>query len=489
MAVHTARSRSALSAGRRGVAHASAWALGVMIGLVDLTSPGLRYGYVHPLARAVLGRPLASLGAVEGTAFRPSAADRTARTTDLRCGLAADSLDIGGVGRVVEMLAEGLRSTGIEPVVMCPTDGVRTARLRDLGIEVVIVPDARSASEAVARARLDVIQLHSAPDHLVDAARATGAPLVPVLHNTEIHYSPEKWRSTAAIFAQSESVIAVSALVRQFHVDRVPASEAAKIVVVANGAMPMPAVTEHVRSLARIKLAETLGTSLADDVVFACLARYDSQKNIAGMVASFLTAPTARLRVRLVVAGDPSDWLEYRRADAIRRSHPDGDRVHLLGNSDAGTLLSAADAFLLDSFFEGWPLAATEAVAAGLPIVISEAGGAVELVERARDGSVLISNASGPAAAVTDHRARTARRRANQQPNAAETAAAVASVAQTVRDAGRSGPPVDDSFGAMVAGHARQIRAAADHRGRHEDGVPDVDAGESTTPGKRVQLG
>lgn len=446
--------------GGRAAARVAASVLGAAVTLTDLTPPGLRYGYVHPVARLLLQRPLVVLPAVEGAAFEPAATDSPAPPTDLRCGLLADVLDVGGVGRVVEMLAEGLRPVGIEPVVVCPADGVRTARLRGLGIEVVVAPDARSASEALARARLDAVQLHSAPDHLAEAARATGAPLLPVLHNTEIHYSPERWRSTAELFARAHRVIAVSSLVRQFHVARLPGT-AEKIAVVANGSMPLPAVTAEVRARARAALAATLGTPLDGEVVFVCLARYDSQKNIAGTVASFLRAATVDLRVRLVVAGDPSDWLEHRRADAIRRSHPDGHRVHLLGSSDAATLLSAADAFLLDSFFEGWPLAATEAVAAGLPLVISEAGGAAELVERARPGSVLVSNASGPAAEVTDGRARAARRLATRQPNAREVAAAVAAVAQAVRDAGHREPPADDSFVAMVAGHAHLVRAAA----------------------------
>lgn len=447
----------------RGAARVAAGALGVAVGVVDLTSPGLRYGYVHPLARALLRRPLVSLPAVDGAAFHPLPTGDAARRTDLRCGLVADSLDVGGIGRVVEMLAEGLAAEGIEPVVVCPAEGLRTARLRELGIEVIVAPDARSAAQALAAARLDVVQVHSAPDHLVAAVFSTGAPLVPVLHNTEIHYSPEKWRSTAELFERADSVIAVSALVRQFHVDRVPASAGEKIVVVANGAMPLPAATEQVRSAARAALARTLGTPLTGEIVFACLARYDAQKNIAGTVASFL-AGAHGARAHLVVAGDPSDWLEYRRADAIRRSHPHGDRVHLLGTSDAATLLCAADAFVLDSFFEGWPLAATEAVSAGLPIVISEAGGAAELVGRAAPGSTLVSNASGAASEVTDRRASVARRRATRQTNAAEIAAAVAHVAETVRTQGRSAPPTDDSFAAMVAGHAGVARAAAARR-------------------------
>lgn len=449
----------------RARAAAGARALGVAVAVSDLTPPGIRYGYIHPLARAALQRTLPAVAAVEGAAFTPPATHRTAGTTDLRCGLLADALDIGGVGRVVEMLAEGLQDFGIEPVVMCPAEGTRTARLRAFGVEVIVASDSASASDELARARLDAIELHSAPGDLVAAAVAIGVPIVPVLHNTEIHYARPQWRATAALFARADAVIAVSEIVRRFHIERVPAAAGNKIVVVPNGAMTMAAVTDDVRSLARERLSDTLHAPLAGAVVFVCLARYDSQKNIAGTVASFLDAvDLCDAPVHLVVAGDPSDWLEYRRADAIRRTHPQADRVHLLGSSDAATVLAAADAFILDSFFEGWPLAATEAVAVGLPIVISDTGGAAELVARAVTGSVLINNASGPAASASDRRARTARRRARRQRNSREVGAAIESVTRTVLDQGRGGPPSDDSFSAMVAGHADVVRGAIERR-------------------------
>lgn len=449
---------------RRRIAPLSARALALAVALTDLTPPGVRYGYVHSLARTVLQRPLTAVTAVDGAAFAPPNPDRAPGRSDLRCGLVADHLDGGGIGRVVEMLTEGLRHAGIEPVVVCPADGIRSARLRALGYEVIVAPDARSAGAALETAGLDVVELHSAPAHLVSAALGTGAPVVPVLHNTEIHYARPQWHATAALFERADAVVAVSEIVRRFHLERLPATSHETIVVVPNGAMAMPRVDRGVRARARDHLASVLGAQLTGAVVFVCLARYDSQKNVAGTVASFLAAADrCDVRVHLVVAGEPSDWLEYRRADALRRCHPHADRVHLLGNSDAATLLAAADAFLLDSFFEGWPLATTEAVAAGLPIVVSDSGGAAELVARAAEGSVLIGNATGPAASVSDRSARAARRRAPRQRNRSELAAAVAAVATAVATGaigGQDGPPVDDSYGAMVDGHARIIRAA-----------------------------
>ena len=115
-----------------------------------------------------------------------------------------------------------------------------------------------------------------------------------------------------------------------------------------------------------VPIARTLGNCL-------------SMANVAGLVAAFGDAIAgSSLPVRLVCAGDPSDWTELRRADALRRAGGSSHRIHLLGNSDARSLLSAADAFVLDSFFEGWSLATTEAMTSGLPVVLSEVAGARE---------------------------------------------------------------------------------------------------------------
>jgi len=445
------------------VARLRAGAFGLAVGLADLTSPGIRYGYVHPLAGRVLRRPLATLGPVPGVRFELASA-ATGRAADVRCGLFADQLDSGGIGRVLEMLAVGFGAAGIAPVVVCPADGDRVQRLRDAGVEVLVMPAGQPIGAALRNAGLDAVQVHSAPRHLVAAALALGVPVVPVLHNTEIHYDEAMWRETAALFDRAAAVVAVSDVVRQFHAQRLPRRLADKIVVVANGSMPVRPMADGTRDRARLALAETLGVDLEGEVVVVCLARYDSQKNIAATVAAFLSAAAHDERMRLVVAGEPSDWLEYRRADAIRRLHPHGDRVHLLGICDAASVLVASDAFVLDSFFEGWPLAATEAVAAGLPVVLSDTGGAAELVDRAVRGSALIPNPTGPADRVTDRVVRAARRRATHQPNAGVLAAALSAAVDTARRLGPARPPLDGGFDGMVAGHAGVVRAAIEHR-------------------------
>ena len=109
----------------------------------------------------------------------------------------------------------------------------------------------------------------------------------------------------------------------------------------------------------------------------------------------------------------------------------------------------------------------------GLPLILSDVGGARELVQRDPANAVLIANPSGPAAAVTDASVARARRRSTRQRNAVELGAAIDAVAARVR-AGVRGEPVDAGalVCAMMEGHAVILREAAAERMRGAGEAP-----------------
>ncbi len=441
----------------------SALLLGAVTGATALLPPRIRYGYVHRITGALLRTPLPSLSA-PGAAPGPRSAAPAAGPGDLTCALGVGVMDVGGIGSVVELLATWLPTERFTPVVVCVGDGERAKRIRNLGVEVRCVADRDSALRAFTELGPDVIQLHGAPDFLEAAALESGVPVVPVMHNTEIHYTRARWRRFSRVLGASPAAVAVSELVRTFHAAHVPVGLRSRMVVVPNAAPGRRAPDAEQRRTARALLEKIVRTSLGGDVVFVCLARYDAQKNIAGTVASFLACVAAGVPAQLVIAGEPSDWVEFRRADAIRRGSPHGGRVHLLATSDARTLLVAADAFLLNSFFEGWPVAATEAWSAGLPLVLSDVGGARELVARDPGRSVLVPNAVGAADTVTDACVERSRWSAGHQRNSTELGQAILSVVATVHQE-RAAPlatrEASDGIAVMIDAHARVLRGAA----------------------------
>lgn len=117
------------------------------------------------------------------------------------------------------------------------------------------------------------------------------------------------------------------------------------------------------------------------DIVLGCVARLEPQKN-----PLFLPPLLKRLppHVRLVWIGDGS-LMEAMRTCAAE--HGVADRVLLPGwQHDARAIMAGFDIFVLPSLYEGFPFAILEAMAAGLPAVVSDVDGVGEAVVDGRTG-------------------------------------------------------------------------------------------------------
>ena len=150
-------------------------------------------------------------------------------------------------------------------------------------------------------------------------------------------------------------VVAVSELVREQYLTRNPTFPRERAVTVPNGVdnlrrRPVP------RSWARDQLGFT------DEFLFVSLARYCLQKNTYALLQAFADVAQRCAEVHLLVAGRPDDPVYTRQVGLLAGRLPCASRVHLRGHHpDPAALLAAADAFVLDSFFEGWSLASMEA--------------------------------------------------------------------------------------------------------------------------------
>jgi glycosyltransferase involved in cell wall biosynthesis len=120
------------------------------------------------------------------------------------------------------------------------------------------------------------------------------------------------------------------------------------------------------------------------DVLFVCVARLAAQKNHALLLKAFAEGPATDRRAHLVLIGD---GVLRPQLEAQARSLGMFDRVHFLGvRADVPDALSAMDVFVLSSDFEGNPLSVMEAMASGLPIVSTAAGGVPDLFESGKHG-------------------------------------------------------------------------------------------------------
>ena len=161
------------------------------------------------------------------------------------------------------------------------------------------------------------------------------------------------------------------------------------------------------RAESRAALAEAAGLP-ADGPLLATVGALVPRKGQQCVIRALARLPGARLA--LVGAGPDRAALEL-----LARESGMADRVHFLGSLDHQLLpavLSAADAMVLPSASEGLANAWVEALACGCPLVITEAGGAREVVTEPAAGRIVARDAEAIAAAVRELLAAPPRREA-----------------------------------------------------------------------------
>lgn len=312
-----------------------------------------------------------------------------------RCLIATSDLDVGGMDEMVAFLARRLRSDRLETAVLHACRAVedegakgRLARmLSDAGIEVQVL--AQDAGRHWMQAwQPDVISAHGAPDWVLDESRLMSVPYVEVLHGMHSLFSVD-WRAEAKRSRDLAAIVAVSEHVRRWYLDRVAGFPVERIITIPNG-------VDDVRRapVDRARARSALG--LRDEFLFVSLARHCLQKNTYGLVSAFESVAAEHPDSHLVIAGRAEDPLYTSQVLELRDSLRAGDRIHLRDHvPNPALVLSAADGFVLDSFFEGWALASMEALHAGVPVVASDVGGAREQLGENGDRGHLVANPLG----------------------------------------------------------------------------------------------
>lgn len=124
-----------------------------------------------------------------------------------------------------------------------------------------------------------------------------------------------------------------------------------------------------------------------EDILYICVARFSEQKNHPALLEAFAAGPGKNPHARLLLAGDGA---LRQKTEAIAAQLGITSRMRFLGRrEDVPQLLAASDVFVLASLWEGNPLSVMEAMAAGLPCVVTSVGGVPELVESGKHGFVV----------------------------------------------------------------------------------------------------
>jgi len=120
------------------------------------------------------------------------------------------------------------------------------------------------------------------------------------------------------------------------------------------------------------------------------LSRIDRKKNLESLLSAWSTLVSRHSSALLVIAGDgPADYVAELQAICLK--HGTSDSIRWLGHVDGEAkrgLLAQSDIFVLPSYSENFGIAAVEAMAAGLPSVLSH--GVAVSRELAEQGAGLV---------------------------------------------------------------------------------------------------
>ena len=240
-------------------------------------------------------------------------------------------------------------------------------------------------AEVAREHRLDVFHVHYAIPHAITgflAQQMLGeeAPrLITTLHGTDVTLvgqDPSFFEITRFGIERSQGVTAVSEFLKRMTVEEFDVRN------------PIEAIPNFVDLSLYAPRAHRDRTAVAGpgDKVLLHVSNFRPVKRVLDVVRIFERVHREVLSVLLMVGEGP----ERASAQALARRLGLQGRVRFMGRQDrVEDIMSLADVFLLPSELESFGLSALEAMAAGVPVVGSDAGGLPEVVKHAETGFLL----------------------------------------------------------------------------------------------------
>lgn len=316
----------------------------------------------------------------------------------IRVAQVVTRLDVGGAQETIVRICAGLDRTRFEPLILTGPDegsgGTLRSAAADSDIPVFTVRSLRGPikpghdvrctlelTDKLRRLRADIVHTNSSKAGVVGrlAARRARVPhVVHTIHGWSFNDFQPRVVSRAYQLIERRLAAHTDALVVVTNVDRDIGlrhriGHRSQYVLVRSG-IPLSQPT----GVSRTSVRASLGW--ADDTqVVLSVGRLEAQKDPLALIDAMCTVVRRRPTARLVFVGGGSLT-----ATSAARAEEKGIAAHVdfLGvRRDVPKLLIAADVFASAARWEGMPRAVIEAVAAGVPIAVTDVGGLREVID------------------------------------------------------------------------------------------------------------
>ena len=299
------------------------------------------------------------------------------------------SLDRGGLEEVIYNIARHLDRDLFSLVIVC-TDrgGFAAERCRRIGIPVEILKDEkeREYREILSRYDIDLLVTHYSTFG-VDIVTKMNIPVVSFLHNIYCWVPDDVLGEMKRVDQKIDRYIAVSEDVKNYSVYRFNISPE-KIATVPNG-IDLDRLEEK-QDLSILRRADLgLGTA---DYIFLNIASLTPAKAHLLILATLKEVIAEHPEVKVLCVGEILDHEYGEFVKAQIAAYGLERHIRLVEFvEDVRPYYKMADAFLLPSIIEGWSLSMMEAMANGLPLILTKVGGATQVVEN-NDIGLLVDN-------------------------------------------------------------------------------------------------
>ena len=302
----------------------------------------------------------------------------------LRLGYMIDTLLTGGAERLVLTFAEAVRGRADMSLTVFVLSDLETPflqRLRDTGTKVVLLPGRnlvdlgrfRRLVAALRAHRIEYLHAHLASSSTLGAyaSRLLGIPFTTTFHN--VKPSVRRIRPGRRLLQ--------GIAMRLPGVNKIAVGEAVAVAAAGEigraGCRVVPnAVSENVAAPfgARARLRRELG--LGDEqVALVCVGAIIGQKAHEVLLDAFAAIRARAPQAVLLLVGDARDAPRFEALLAQAGQLGLGDELRFLGmRSDIPEVLAASDIFVSASHWEGAPVSLLEAMANGLPPVVTDVG-------------------------------------------------------------------------------------------------------------------
>ena len=315
----------------------------------------------------------------------PTPESSAASARSLRIAGVDPELNFGGGETQVLGLTLALISAGHRAELICDPSGKLWQRAVDAGVRChpLRIRNALDIAAAIRlrgilkRERYDVVHLHTSRAHSMAPLTHGFAPTLFVTRRMD--YRPNRIFAPYLFNRAVDCVVAISAGVA----DSLAAAgvDRSSVTVVPSGVdcdrFRPPSADERARARARFDVRD-------GEIAILAVGALEPRKGHRYLIEAIAALAHSGIALKCLIAGDGSIRADLERQITELKC---AGRVTMLGRiEDPSELLWSSDIFAMPSLNEGLGVAALEAMACGLPPIVSAVGGLREVVEHDRSG-------------------------------------------------------------------------------------------------------